>query len=143
MFVLGLSIYLRTRCRARMVGIMLTLKQLDRRSGNEQLQQRCQRVGRVTGAWPYHRPCAQQYVGKSQSCMVTSAIKVHSPRTRVTGGGDVAATVGPLQLQLRVADHPHRLGALGGYPPPHSYGRSRQHGCVSISSVMRASTTCR
>ena len=26
----------------------------------------------VTGAWPYNRPCAQQYVGKSQSCMVIS-----------------------------------------------------------------------
>ena len=25
-----------------------------------------------TGAWPYNRPCAQQYVGKSQSCMVIS-----------------------------------------------------------------------
>ena len=28
--------------------------------------------GGTTGAWPYNRPCAQQYVGKSQSCMVTS-----------------------------------------------------------------------
>ena len=26
----------------------------------------------VTGTWPYNRPCAQQYVGKSQSCMVIS-----------------------------------------------------------------------
>ena len=26
----------------------------------------------LTGAWRYNRPCAQQYVGKSQSCMVTS-----------------------------------------------------------------------
>ena len=25
-----------------------------------------------TGARPYNRPCAQQYVGKSQSCMVIS-----------------------------------------------------------------------
>eukprot|EP01048_Picozoa_sp_COSAG05_P022420 COSAG05_NODE_4477_length_1496_cov_3.491768_1_plen_87_part_10 len=24
----------------------------------------------TTGACPYNRPCAQQYVGKSQSCMV-------------------------------------------------------------------------
>ena len=27
-------------------------------------------VGNHTGAWPYNRPCAQQYVGKSQSCML-------------------------------------------------------------------------
>ena len=27
----------------------------------------------AAGAWPYNRPCAQQYVGKSQSCMVISA----------------------------------------------------------------------
>ena len=26
----------------------------------------------LSGAWPYNRPCAQQYVGKSQSCMVIS-----------------------------------------------------------------------
>ena len=24
----------------------------------------------ATGAWPYNRPCAQQFVGKYQSCMV-------------------------------------------------------------------------
>ena len=28
----------------------------------------CERT--ATGAWQYNRPCAQQYVGKSQSCMV-------------------------------------------------------------------------
>ena len=28
--------------------------------------------GQLTGACPYNRPCAQQYVGKSQSCMVIS-----------------------------------------------------------------------
>eukprot|EP01048_Picozoa_sp_COSAG05_P018566 COSAG05_NODE_2735_length_2712_cov_2.337543_4_plen_98_part_00 len=32
-----------------------------------------------TGAWQYKRPCAQQYVGKSQSCVV---IMVNSPRAR-------------------------------------------------------------
>ena len=33
-----------------------------------------------TGAWPYNRPCAQQYVGKSQSCMVRSdRLIVHAP----------------------------------------------------------------
>ena len=33
-----------------------------------------------TGAWPYNRPCAQQYVGKSQSCMVISGrLIVHAP----------------------------------------------------------------
>ena len=32
------------------------------------------------GAWPYNRPCAQQYVGKSQSCMVISGrLIVHAP----------------------------------------------------------------
>ena len=25
-----------------------------------------------TGAFPYNRPCAEQYIGKSQSCMVIS-----------------------------------------------------------------------
>ena len=29
-------------------------------------------ISACTGAWPYNRPCAQQYVGKYQSCMVTS-----------------------------------------------------------------------
>ena len=33
-----------------------------------------------TGAWPYNRPCAQQYVGQSQSCMVISGrLIVHAP----------------------------------------------------------------
>ena len=33
-----------------------------------------------TGACPYNRPCAQQYVGKSQSCMVISGrLVVHAP----------------------------------------------------------------
>ena len=33
-----------------------------------------------TGACPYNRPCAQQYVGKSQSCMVISGrLIVHAP----------------------------------------------------------------
>ena len=31
-----------------------------------------QACGGATGAFPYNRPCAQQYVGKSQSCMVIS-----------------------------------------------------------------------
>ena len=32
------------------------------------------------GAWPCNRPCAQQYVGKSQSCMVISGrLIVHAP----------------------------------------------------------------
>ena len=35
---------------------------------------------RDTGACPYNRPCAQQYVGKSQSCMVRSGrLIVHAP----------------------------------------------------------------
>ena len=34
----------------------------------------------TTGVWPYNRPCAQQYVGKSQSCMVISGrLSVHAP----------------------------------------------------------------
>ena len=34
----------------------------------------------ITGACPYNRPCAQQYVGKSQSCMVISGrLIVHAP----------------------------------------------------------------
>ena len=40
----------------------------------------------TTGACPYNRPCAQQYVGKSQSCMVISGrLIVHAPAER---GGD-------------------------------------------------------
>ena len=36
-----------------------------------------------TGAWPYNRPCAHQYVGKSQSCMVISGrLIVHAPVQR-------------------------------------------------------------
>ena len=32
------------------------------------------------GTWPYNRPCAQQYVGKYQSCMVISGrLIVHAP----------------------------------------------------------------
>ena len=39
-----------------------------------------------TGACPYNRPCAQQYVGKSQSCIVISGrLIVHAP----VGYGDV------------------------------------------------------
>ena len=35
------------------------------------------------GAWPYNRPCVQQYVGKSQSCMVISGrLIVHAPVAR-------------------------------------------------------------
>ena len=34
----------------------------------------------TTGAWPYNRPCAQQYGGKSQACMVISGrLIVHAP----------------------------------------------------------------
>ena len=34
----------------------------------------------ATGAWQYNRPCAHQYVGKSQSCMVTSGRLIrHAP----------------------------------------------------------------
>ena len=52
-----------------------------------------QRDGRTgadgaTGAWQYNRPRAQQYVGKSQSCMVISGrFIVHAPvQTRSTKG---------------------------------------------------------
>ena len=39
--------------------------------------------GSDTGAWPYNRPCAQQYVGKSQSCMVISGRLIgHAPVQR-------------------------------------------------------------
>ena len=35
---------------------------------------------KLTGACPYNRPCAQQYVGKSQSCMVIKGrLIVHAP----------------------------------------------------------------
>ena len=35
---------------------------------------------RTTGAWSYNRPCAQQYVVKSQSCMFTSGRLIrHAP----------------------------------------------------------------
>ena len=38
----------------------------------------------ATGAWPYNRPCVQQYVGKSQSCMVISGrLIVHAPVFRI------------------------------------------------------------
>ena len=38
--------------------------------------------GRITGACTINRPCAQQYVGKSQSCVVISGrLIVHAPVT--------------------------------------------------------------
>ena len=41
----------------------------------------------LLGAWPYNRPCAQQYVGKYQSCMVTSGqLIVHAPVVTVNTG---------------------------------------------------------
>ena len=41
---------------------------------------------RCTGAWPYNRPCAQQYVCKSQSCMVISGrLIVHAPAQDSSG----------------------------------------------------------
>ena len=45
-----------------------------------------------TGAWPYNRPCAQQYVGKSHSCMVISGrLIVHAPvESSALGSGEVA-----------------------------------------------------
>ena len=48
--------------------------------------------GGPTGARQYHRPCAQQCVGKYQSCMVTRGRFIPSPRTRtedksLAGGG--------------------------------------------------------
>ena len=43
-------------------------------------QQQTATSGGDTGACPYNRPCAQQYVGKSQSCMVISGrLIVHAP----------------------------------------------------------------
>ena len=34
----------------------------------------------ATGAWPYNRPCAQQYVGKYQTCMfISGRLTVHAP----------------------------------------------------------------
>ena len=43
---------------------------------------------RPTGACPYNRPCAQKYVGKSQSCMVISGrLIVHAP-VALGGGGE-------------------------------------------------------
>ena len=34
----------------------------------------------ASGAWQYNRPCAQEYVGKYQSCVVTSGrLIVHTP----------------------------------------------------------------
>eukprot|EP01048_Picozoa_sp_COSAG05_P007392 COSAG05_NODE_520_length_9047_cov_2.500224_8_plen_102_part_00 len=34
----------------------------------------------TTGAWQFNRPCAQTYVGKSESCMVISGrLIVHEP----------------------------------------------------------------
>ena len=41
-----------------------------------------------TGVCEYNRPCAQQYVGKSQSCMVISGrLIVHAPVSRDDPGG--------------------------------------------------------
>ena len=39
----------------------------------------------LTGACPYNRPCAQKFVGKSQSCMVISGrLIIHAPVDLVT-----------------------------------------------------------
>ena len=54
----------------------------DSSSSDHELTEHAADAGAVaaTGAWPYNRPCAQQYVGKSQSCMVTSGrLIVHEP----------------------------------------------------------------
>ena len=56
----------------------------------------------ATGAWPYNRPCAQQYVGKYQSCMVISGrLIVHAPVSGTT---------------YFAAPHPPILCALTGRP---------------------------
>eukprot|EP01048_Picozoa_sp_COSAG05_P011734 COSAG05_NODE_1125_length_5794_cov_6.018450_8_plen_155_part_00 len=52
-------------------------------------RQKAQRERRSTGAWPYNRPCAQQYVGKSQSCMVINETAHQLERIRVGRDGEL------------------------------------------------------
>ena len=68
-----------------------------------------------TGAWPYNRPCAQQYVDKSQSCMVISRrLIVHAP---VYGRYGLSYGTYGLSgaIMCRLRSHP----AIAGPPPPH------------------------
>eukprot|EP01048_Picozoa_sp_COSAG05_P019018 COSAG05_NODE_2892_length_2535_cov_2.408867_5_plen_172_part_00 len=47
-----------------------------------------------TGACPYNRPCAQQYVGKYQSCMVISGrLIVHAPVAHKFGCGWITSSM--------------------------------------------------
>ena len=92
------------------------------------------------GAWPYNRPCAQQYVGKYQSCMVRSGrLIVHAPvgypgcfSLECWGGAtfDVAH-------RFLHEDAWERLRALRKAIPNVCF-QMLIRGCVSISSVMRA-----
>ena len=54
-----------------------------------------------TGACTINRPCAQQYVGKSQSCMVENGRLIpHASYRRRAGGGASAGISASLQLSL-------------------------------------------
>ena len=59
------------------------------------------------GAWPYNRPCAQQYVGKSQSCMfIIGRFIVHAPVERPK-----------LLLDPTTAEPSHLITAAAPMPP--------------------------
>eukprot|EP01048_Picozoa_sp_COSAG05_P019165 COSAG05_NODE_2943_length_2479_cov_1.322269_1_plen_256_part_00 len=77
-------------------------------------------VSQHTGAWPYNRPCAQQYVGKYQSCMfISGRLIVHAPvistDTVVIAALDVTST--PCAPALNVV-RDNRYCFLQRPPPP-------------------------
>ena len=54
-------------------------------------------LAQATGAWPYNRPCAHQYVGKSQSCMVISGrLIVRAPVQPAPGAFGQQLRTGPM-----------------------------------------------
>ena len=73
-----------------------------------------------TCAWPYNRPCAQQYVGKSQSCMVINGDVSARQGAGATGAicghlTQTTASVLPLELFPAPWDDRHaRRRGLGG-----------------------------
>ena len=69
----------------------------------------------ATGAWPYNRPCAHQYVGKYQSCMVENGrLIVHAS---YSGAQEGFTLVGALEVDdesaLSVARSPSESSGRG------------------------------
>ena len=67
-------------CHMRAGSPPLLLQMMPEPEPESELEPEARPEAQTTGACTINRPCAQQYVGKSQSCMVISGrLIVHAP----------------------------------------------------------------